>query len=310
MGKSPFNPELRRGGRLTPRISVGPRTLKAARLIERVAARRSTGDVTVVDVQPGVSVRSFEPAAPEPGRGPALLWIHGGGYIMGSARMDDDYCRKLCDELGILVASVDYRRAPEYPFPTPLDDCYAALRWLARVPSVDPARIAIAGASAGGGLAAAVTLLATEGDEVTPAFQLLTYPMLDDRTALREDIDSRGLKLWTQKSNRYGWRSYLGEHYGGEIPPLAAPARYKDFSALPPTWIGIGTADLFHDENLAYAERLRAAGVPCELLVIDRAYHAFDMVEPDAPISRAFYRSQVDALATVLKPGEKEERVE
>ena len=114
--------------------------------------------------------------------GPALLWIHGGGYVIGTAQQDDELCRRFARELGVTVAAVDYRLAPEHPYPAPLEDCYAALTWLAALPAVDPARVAIGGASAGGGLAAALALLARDRGEVTPTLQLLAYPMLDDRS--------------------------------------------------------------------------------------------------------------------------------
>ncbi len=195
---------------------------------------------------------------------------------------------------------MNYRLAPEHPFPTPLHDCYAALSWLADQPDVDPARIAIGGASAGGGLATALALLAKERGEITPVLQLLAYPMLDDRTTTRTDIDERHLRLWSVKSNRFGWRSYLGPLHGGDVPPLAAPARYEDLSGLPATWIGVGTCDLFHDEDIAYAERLTQAGVDCTLHVTPGAYHGFDLVERKAAISQAFTKAQVTALAGAL----------
>ena len=125
-----------------------------------------------------------------------MLWIHGGGYVIGSAAQDDAVCRHLAHELGRLVAAVDYRLAPEHPFPVPLHDCHDALVWLANRGDVDADRVAIGGASAGGGLAAALALLARDRAEVRPAFQLLSYPMLDDRTALRTDIDERHFRLW------------------------------------------------------------------------------------------------------------------
>jgi acetyl esterase/lipase len=175
----------------------------------------------------------------------------------------------------------------------PLEDCYAAFRWLAARPEILPARIAVGGASAGGNLAAALTLLARDRGAIRPAFQLLTYPMLDDRT----DGGAPWLRVWTAASNRFGWRCYLG---GGAASPLAAPARHESLAGLPPAWIGVGTADLFHDENVRYASRLRAAGVACELHEIPGAYHAFDYAEPWAPVSRAFRRARQLALRQAL----------
>ena len=155
-----------------------------------------------------------------------MLWVHGGGYVMGTAAQDDRICRRFADRLDIVVAAVDYRLAPDHPFPVPLHDCYDALTWLTHQPEVDPTRVAVGGASAGGGLAAALTLLARERSQVDLCFQLLAYPMLDDRTTLRRDIDERTLRLWSIKANRFGWQSYLGRAPGStEVSPLAAPSR-------------------------------------------------------------------------------------
>ena len=190
---------------------------------------------------------------------------------------------------------------PEHRFPVPLHDCYDALTWLARQPQVDAARIAVGGASAGGGLAAALALLAHERGEVQPAFQLLAYPMLDDRTAARTDIAESNFRLWNNTSNRFGWQSYTGYPPGSvEVSGLAAPSRYDDLSGLPPASIGVGTLDLFHDEDLAYESRLREAGVKCELNIVQGAFHGFDAVRPKAGVSQAFRFSQMAALATAL----------
>lgn len=299
MMKPVFHRDLRKA-RFLPRTSpIGPRSLGLIRKLSGFTMNRPPSNGLTAQVNADVSVRVFRSSwARHPA--PALLWVHGGGYVLGSASQDDGDCRTLAHRLGIVVASVEYRLAPEHPFPTPLEDCYAALLWLAAQPDVDPARIAIGGASAGGGLAAALTLLAkergTEPNAVSPVVQLLSYPMLDDRTAARTDIDQGGLRMWNQSSNRIGWRAYLGEAADHTVPPLAAPARYKDLAGLPPTWIGVGTSDLFHDEDIAYAERLRDAGVPTTLHVVPGAYHAFDRIEPKAGVSRAFLEARLTAL--------------
>jgi acetyl esterase/lipase len=189
---------------------------------------------------------------------------------------------------------VDYRLAPEHPYPAPLEDCYSALTWLAGLPAVDPARVAIGGASAGGGLAAALALLARDRGEITPVLQLLAYPMLDDRSgAVPKNLNYR---LWSPKSNRFGWAAYLGT----ADPQVAVPARRDDLSGLAPAWIGVGTHDLFHDQDLAYAERLTAAGVPCDVEVVPGAFHGFDAVVPKAAVSRSFFASQCASLRTAL----------
>jgi acetyl esterase/lipase len=292
-----FHPDLARRARFIPRGMISPNTLPLFRAIARLGNRRTPKGVEVLVTASGAHVRLHRPADAS-GAGPALLWIHGGGYLIGSAAQDDLICRRFARELGVTVAAVDYRLAPEFPYPIPLEDCYAALTWLATLPSVDPARLAIGGASAGGGLAAALALLARDRGEVDVAAQLLVYPMLDDRSATQEGLDNPNYRLWTQKANVYGWSSYLGD----ADPAVAVPARREDLSGLPPAWIGVGTNDLFHLEDVAYAERLVAAGVPCDLDVVDGAFHGFDALVAKAPVSQAFFTSQVDWLRRTLSP--------
>jgi acetyl esterase/lipase len=292
-----FHPELRRIARFAPRQPVTPRTLPLIRALSRLQGRREPADVEVLTLPSGVGVRLYRPAdAQDPG--PALLWIHGGGYVIGRAVQDDTICRRFARVLGATVASVDYRLAPEHPYPTPVEDCYSALTWLARLPAVDPERVAIGGASAGGGLAAALAFVARDRDEVPVAAQLLVYPMLDDRSAHRTDLDDSGHRLWTRASNRFGWDAYLGDADRN----VAVPARREDLSGLPPAWLGVGTFDLFHDEELAYAERLKAAGVPCEVEVVPGAFHGFDAVAAKAEVSQSFFNSQCALLRQAFEP--------
>jgi acetyl esterase/lipase len=258
------------------------------------------GQAVEVRAVAAISLRVHRPAPSERPL-PALLWMHGGGYVIGTAAQDDALCRRFAHELGIIVVSVDYRLAPEQPFPVPLHDCYDALAWLAHQPDVDSTRIAVGGASAGGGLAAALALLARERGEVQLVFQLLAYPMLDDRTATRPGVDERNFRLWNPKANRFGWQSYLGPLERTEVSGLAAPARFDDLGHLSPAWIGVGTLDLFYEEDVAYADRLRAAGVECQLDVVKGAFHGFDLVQPKAGVSQAFHSAQVAALATALR---------
>jgi acetyl esterase/lipase len=254
--------------------------------------------VEVLALTTGAGVRLHRPLEPAANSG-ALLWIHGGGYVLGSARQDDELCRRLAKELRITVGSVEYRWAPEHPFPAALEDCYAALQRLVALPGVDPARVAIGGASAGGGLAAALALMARDRGEINPALQLLVYPMLDDRTVARTPLDARNYRLWNESSNRFGWAAYLGN----ANPELAVPARNADLAGLPPAWIGVGTLDLFHDEDLAYADRLKKAGVSCRVEVVPGAFHGFDRAIPGAPVSRAFFDSQCASLREALTAG-------
>ncbi|MGE0215115.1 MAG: alpha/beta hydrolase [Mycolicibacterium sp.] len=291
-----FHPELRRVAKRLPKHMINPVTLPFMRAASRLMWRRRPKGVEVLTLSSGVGVRLYRPATPGPG--PALLWIHGGGYVLGDAAQDDVLCRRFADELGATVASVDYRLAPEHPYPTPVEDCYSALTWLSGLPAVDPARVAIGGASAGGGLAAALALLARDRGQIPVAAQLLVYPMIDDRTVLRTDADHPGHRLWNQASNRFGWRAYLGD----ADPEVAVPARRAALAGLPPAWIGVGTFDLFHDEDLAYAERLRAAGVPCEVMVVEGAFHGFDGIAPRAEVSQSFFASQCALLRSAFAP--------
>ncbi|WNG44357.1 alpha/beta hydrolase [Archangium minus] len=311
---NPFHPDLQRAARLIPNITATRPLLAVMRFLMRFQSTpRAPEDVAVEDVQvpgsagaPPVRVRTYRPRRTVQGPTPALLWIHGGGYIMGRPEQDDVLCVEFARELGIFVASVDYRLAPEHPFPAPLEDCYAALRWLfaqAGALSVLPERIAIGGASAGGGLTAALAQLAHDRKEVRPTFQLLVYPMLDDRTTTRTDIDGTSHRAWNQGSNVFGWRAYLGREPGGaEVPAHAVPSRREDLSGLPPAWLGVGTCDLFHDEDLAYARRLEAAGVPCDVAVVPGAFHGFDVITRSAGVARDFRGLYTAALRRALFP--------
>jgi acetyl esterase/lipase len=221
--------------------------------------------------------------------------------VLGAPEQGHVLCSRWAAELGVLVVSVDYRLAPEDPFPAGLEDCYSALQWLhdeAGSTGVDPARIAVGGDSAGGGLSAALSQLARDRNGPAICFQLLEYPMLDDRTVLRAGTEGRGRFLWTPESNRFAWTAYLGRSpIEGDAPLYAAPARTEDVSGLPPAWVGVGDLDLFHDEDVAYAERLRVAGVPCELDVVPGMYHGADSIMPSRPTSRSFRDRMTAALA-------------
>ena len=307
-----FHPDLALG-RLIPPLPFTPRTTA---LLNRIPPRTGPApdDLVVEDVvvpgaegAPGVPLRLYRPRSVE-GRAPALLWVHGGGMVSGTSLIDERSNIAFARTLGITVASVDYRLAPAARAPAQLEDCYAALRWLvedADGQGVDVDRVAVGGASAGGGLAAGLALLAHDRGELALAFQLLVYPMIDDRTVVRSTEHVEGVRLWTRRSNRYGWTSYLGREPGSpDVSPYAAPARRADLTGLPPAWVGVGTLDLFHDEDVRYAERLREAGVPCELEIVPGAFHGFDAVLPGRAVSRAFWRSQAAALHRAFRPGQ------
>ncbi len=212
---------------------------------------------------------------------PGVVAIHGGGYIIGDRTMNDGVFDRWCLDPGMVGVSVGYRRAPETPYPGPLEDCYRALKWTAanaEALGIDPSCIGLYGASAGGGLAAGLALLARDRGEVDVAFQFLQYPMLDDRQVTpSSQLD--GLHVWSRHSNAFGWRAYLGEVYGDDrVPGYAAAARAEDLEGLPPAYICVGTMDGFRDEDIAYAQRLLQAGVPTELHVLPGAPHGFELM--------------------------------
>ena len=254
---------------------------------------------------PDVRILTIDPPKGSAPR-PALLFIHGGGYVMGRADGSVAVLQELARDYGIYGVSVDYRLAPETRWPGSMEDNYAALKWLASHAAelgVDPARIAIGGASAGGGHAAMLAVAARDRGEVHVAFQVLIYPMLDDRTASsRPASPDAGHFIWTPQDNRLGWQALLGRAPGGPgTPPGAAPARVADLRGLPPAWIGVGNIDLFCLEDVDYARRLLLAGVPTELMVVPGAYHAFDGLAPNAAVSKAFTGEWQRALVKALR---------
>jgi acetyl esterase/lipase len=252
---------------------------------------------------PAVRVRVYQPND-QSGKLPALYWIHGGGYVMGDIDQDDRLMKQLVKRIGCVAVSVDYRLAPEHPFPAPVEDCYAGLKWLfaqAGELGVDPSRIAIGGASGGGGLCAGLALMTRDRGEVRPAFQLLIYPMIDDRNATPASHAITDPRMWNRESNRLGWKAYLGRDGGGTgVSPYAAASRATDLTNLPPAYIPVGALDLFVDENIEYAQRLIQAGVPTELHVYPGAFHGFDLFAPSATVSKQFKADRDNALKRAL----------
>jgi acetyl esterase/lipase len=249
---------------------------------------------------PDLVVRVHRPKD-TPGRLPCIYSIHGGGYVIGSYDMDDLRFDNWCPSLGAVGVSVEYRLAPETPYPGPLEDCYAGLEWVfqnADSLGVDADRIGISGASAGGGLAAGLALLTRDRGDLSLAFQMLIYPMLDDRRITPSS--QWEVPIWSPANNEFGWRCYLGDLFGtDDIPAYAAAARAVDLEGLPPAGVWVGTADGFCDEDIAYAQRLIQAGVPTELHVYPGAPHAFD-VFPSASVSHRCRRDMLDWLRSAL----------
>ncbi|GAA0389042.1 alpha/beta hydrolase [Microbispora corallina] len=252
---------------------------------------------------PAVRVRIYRPETQD-GPLPALYWIHGGGMIIGSPEIDDARMAANVLEIGCVVVSVDYRLAPEHPHPAPVEDCYAGLVWTARNADdlgVDPARIAIGGASAGGGLAAGTALLARDRGGPALAFQLLVCPMLDDRNTTPSSREFAQAVVWDRAANLFGWSALLGDAAGGEdVPIYAAPARAGDLSGLPPAFVDVGELEVFRDECVEYALRLAQAGVSTEFHLWPGAFHGFAGMVPGATISRRASDAQVAALRRAL----------
>lgn len=298
-----------------PDMAPSGESLSASRAAsaEMVALHIADRDATVeisehwapgLNGEPDVRVVLYRPAGLPKGA-PVLLQVHGGGFVFGTAELGDPRNRAWAKALNCAVASVDYRLAPETAFPGGLDDCYAALVWLhgaAEELGLDPNRIALRGESAGGGLAAGLTILARDRGGPPIRFQLLVYPMLDDRTCTGEAHPFAGQFVWNAASNSYGWASWLGAAPGGSgISPLAAPARCEDLSGLPPTCITTAALDLFVEEDLEYARRLVRAGVPTEVYLAPGAFHGFDAMAPEAAISRQFTQVGMNALARAFR---------
>lgn len=251
---------------------------------------------------PAVRVLVYAPAEESDTPRPALLHIHGGGFVFGAPEVGDALMRSLVADLGCVAVSVAYRLAPETRFPGALEDCYTALLWLhaqAEPLRVDPGRIAVLGESAGGGHAAGLSRLALQRGEVSICLQLLDAPMLDDRTGSTTTAHPHcGEFVWKPSSNRFGWHALLGAEPGTPaVPAQAVPARASDLAGLPATFIIVGALDLFLEEDLEYARRLIRAGVPTELHVIPGAFHGFAAVESAAPQVQASLRLRRDALA-------------
>jgi triacylglycerol lipase len=252
---------------------------------------------------PELSVVVHRPRAAA-GAVPAILHIHGGGYVIGEAAVSDMANRMIVRELGCAVYSVNYRLAPETAHPGPVEDCYAALKYVAENAAalgVDASRIGVMGESAGGGLAAALALLARDRGGPALAFQHLIYPMLDDRTGTTSDPHPHtGEFVWSAANNRFGWGALLGQAPGGPgVSPYAAPARAEDLAELPPTYIAVGALDLFFEEDIEYARRLTRAGVPVELHVYPGAYHGFQLAG-NARVTVAANRDSLEALRRAM----------
>ena len=257
---------------------------------------------------PEVLVRVYRPEN-QLERLPALLWIHGGGYCLGAMESDDNVVRQIAKAVGSVIVSVEYRLAPEHPFPAALNDCSTALQWLVDntdTLAVDPARIAIGGISAGAGLAAGLALYVRDKTDITLVFQFLLCPMIDDRCVTSSSHMITDERVWNRHSNLTAWKNYLRGENDAETAPFddvsayAAASRAIDLSDLPPAYIAVGSVDAFVDENRDYAERLETAGVSTQLAVFTGGFHGFEFIAPAAEISKAARDSHYSALRNAL----------
>ena len=237
--------------------------------------------------------------------GPGIYHIHGGGMVAGSRFMGVEEFLPFIASHGAVLVSVEYRLAPEFPDPVPVEDCYAGLVWIAGNAAelgIDPARIIVTGASAGGGLAAGVTLLARDRQGPALRASLLMYPMLDDRDATVSSHQIEGIGVWDRTSNVTGWTALLGDRRGtDDVSIYAAPGRAEDLANLPPTFIDVGSAEVFRDEDVAYASRIWAAGGVAELHVWPGGFHAFESLAPRAQLSIAMIDARTRWLTRMLE---------
>lgn len=256
---------------------------------------------------PPVTIYIANSSGPLPSPRGAILHIHGGGFISGSARLGLRALQNMAERLNCVAVSVDYRLAPATRFPGSLEDNYAALLWLhnhAEELGADRARIALFGESAGGGHVAMLAIAARDRGVVRPVLQAMLYPMLDDRTGTPGGAPippGAGHIVWTPQRNVEGWSALLGQRPGlADVPAGAVPARTSDLQGLPPAFIAVGTLDLFVEEDITYAGRLIESGVPAELLVVPGAYHGFDILAPSAAVSRSVHAVLETAIAQAL----------
>ena len=309
-----IDPDVR--GPLDQLLQLMPGGFNAiADIVERRAAALQL--LAALDVPPNPNVVSADRAIPGPqgapdimvrvyrpvdatGTLPGIYFIHGGGMILGNMDGEDPVASTICERVDAVVVSVEYRLAPEHPYPAPVEDCYAGLAWMARNAAelgFDPDRLAVYGGSAGGGLTIATSMLARDRGFPALRFQMPIYPMIDDRNETPSSHEITDIGIWDRSANIEAWQWYLGS---GEPDQYAAPARAEDLAGLPATFIDVGTVDLFRDEDIAFATRLMQAGVPTELHVNPGAYHAAEMLAPEAPLSERIWARRIEALRSAL----------
>ncbi len=308
-----LHPELRTAFRFIPTPPLHSARFRRIGnwFLARARPPSSIGGVTLTDrpLQHGF-IRIYRPPGPLSGAG--LLWIHGGGMVIGAVGMDDRLCANYARDLNVPVVSVNYRLAPDYPYPAAIDDCLEAWQWFlenAERLGVDARRIAVGGQSAGGGLSACLAQRLHDRGGIQPAGVALLCPMLDDRPAARKELDGLTHRIWNNRNNRAGWSAYLSQPPGAaETPIYAVAARREDLSGLPPTWIAVSDIDLLFEEAQQYSNRLHASGSDCELYVIPQAPHGFEAFLPESRLAKDLFRANCAFLNEQFRRVDKPER--
>ncbi|WP_019912094.1 alpha/beta hydrolase [Paenibacillus sp. HW567] len=302
--KNRVAPELKDGLVQLPPLYLPGDLASARQLVQPPAEKSELVRITERELPVAgsslISVRIYEPVQRNGTALPALLWTHGGGYVLGHPSGEDALCQSFVKAAGCVVVSPDYRLAPEHPYPAAIEDCYAALIWLAGFDNelnIDLTRIAVGGASAGGGLAAALALMARDKGGPSLCFQMPLYPMLDERNVTPSSHEITDPAVWNRANNLAAWEMYLGGPAGDHVSPYAAPSRSNNLTGLPPAYTCIGQLDPFRDETIEYVARLAQAGVDVEFHLYPGGYHGFEHVVPNAEVSKRARTDYVNALA-------------
>ncbi len=287
-----LHPEIKSQVNKIPRLPLNSLTLiKFKRFLFKVLTKVPQ-KVSVEFKQVALGSQRLFIYQPEQCGNGTIFWIHGGGHLVGTPHQLMVVAKTMADQLSMTVVLPSYRLAPEHPFPANLDDCYQAWSWLQNDEQlgINKSKIVLAGNSAGGGLAAALSQRLQDGGEKMPVAQVLYYPMLDDRTAANRNLDNEAHFIWNNRNNYTGWSAYLGKYEvgAGDLPDYASPARRENLAGQPPTWIGVGDLDLFYAENRVYHQRLQQAGVPSTFFEVVGVPHAFEMIFPQAQVSLNF----------------------
>ena len=268
-------------------------------LISKTRPRKIKADTVFLERpdKTKLRVRIFSPKKPKGEKTPGMLWIHGGGFCMGSPEQDIWTIREYILENGCTVVAPSYTLATEKPYPAALDDCYQALLWLrnnAEKLNVRDDQLFVAGSSAGGGLTAALCIYARDKKEVSIAYQMPLYPMLDDRMITKSSQNNDG-PVWNTASNITAWKLYLGDLYQKtDVPVYAAPARLEDFSGLPPAFTFVADIEPFYNETVSFMEKMKSAGIPADYKVYHGAYHGFDVLCWFSKPSRDAHRLMIE----------------